>query len=27
MFEDRIYDRSKAVFEFFGLPYDTEPLT
>ena len=23
MFESLIYDRSKAVFEFFGLPYDT----
>jgi len=23
MFESLIYDRSKAVFEYFGLPYDT----
>jgi hypothetical protein len=22
MFEDRIYDRTKAVFEYFGLPFD-----
>jgi hypothetical protein len=22
MFEERIYDRSKAVFEYFGLPFD-----
>ena len=25
MFERRIYDRSKAVFGFFGLPFDAEP--
>ena len=25
MFERRIYDRSKAVFEHFGLPFDAEP--
>ena len=25
MFEERIYDRTKAVFEYFGLPFDTEP--
>jgi hypothetical protein len=25
MFERGIYDRSKAVFEFFGLPFDAEP--
>jgi len=25
MFEDRIYDRTKAVFEYFGLPFDVEP--
>ena len=25
MFERRIYDRSKAVFEYFGLPFDAEP--
>ena len=25
MFEDRIYDRTKAVFEYFNLPFDTEP--
>ena len=25
MFEDRIYDRTKAVFEFFNLPFETEP--
>ena len=24
MFETRIYDRSKAVFEYFGLPYEAE---
>jgi hypothetical protein len=23
MFEDRIYDRTKAVFEYFGMPFDT----
>lgn len=26
MFEDRIYLRTKAVFEYFGLPFDT-PLS
>jgi hypothetical protein len=25
MFDDRIYDRTKAVFESFGLPYDGGP--
>jgi hypothetical protein len=25
MFEDRIFDRTKALFEYFGLPFDTEP--
>ena len=25
MFESLIYDRSKAVFEYFGLPYDAPP--
>ena len=25
MFEDRIYDRTKAVFEYFNLPFETEP--
>jgi len=25
MFERYIYDRSKAVFEYFGLPFDAEP--
>ena len=25
MFERRIYDRSKAIFEYFGLPFDAEP--
>lgn len=25
MFERGIYDRTKAVFEFFGLPFDAEP--
>lgn len=25
MFEERIYDRTKAVFEYFGLPFDAEP--
>ncbi len=25
MFERMIYDRSKAVFEYFGLPFDAEP--
>jgi hypothetical protein len=25
MFERRIYDRSKAVFEYFGLPFDAPP--
>lgn len=25
MFERSIYDRSKAVFGYFGLPYDAEP--
>ena len=25
MFESLIYDRSKAVFEYFALPYDTNP--
>ena len=24
-FEHLIYDRSKAVFEYFGLPFDAEP--
>ena len=26
MFEDRIYGRSKRVFEYFGLPFDVGPL-
>ena len=25
MFESRIYDRSRAVFEYFGLRFDAEP--
>jgi hypothetical protein len=25
MFEARIYDRTKAVFEYFGLPFDEAP--
>jgi hypothetical protein len=25
MFEDRIFDRTKALFEYFGLPFDAEP--
>lgn len=25
MFEERIYDRTKAVFEYFGLPFDAAP--
>jgi hypothetical protein len=25
MFEERIYDRTKAVFEYFNLPFDAEP--
>jgi hypothetical protein len=25
MFERGIYDRTKAVFEYFGLPFDAEP--
>ena len=25
MFERLIYDRSKAVFDYFGLPFDAEP--
>jgi hypothetical protein len=25
MFERLIFDRSKAVFEYFGLPFDAEP--
>jgi hypothetical protein len=25
MFERRIYDRSKAVFAYFGLPFDAPP--
>jgi hypothetical protein len=25
MFQRGIYDRSKAVFEYFGLPFDAEP--
>ena len=25
MFERGIYDRSKAVFGYFGLPFDAEP--
>ncbi len=25
MFEDRIFGRTKAVFEYFGLPFDAEP--
>lgn len=26
MFEDRIYDRTKAVFDFFGLPFEAGPV-
>ena len=26
MFEDRIYARTQAVFEYFGLPIEPEPL-
>ena len=25
MFEDRILDRTKSVFEYFGLPFEAEP--
>jgi hypothetical protein len=25
MFEDRIFDRTKALFKYFGLPFDAEP--
>jgi hypothetical protein len=25
MFEERIFDRTKAVFEYYGLPFDIEP--
>jgi hypothetical protein len=25
MVEDRIFDRTKALFEYFGLPFDAEP--
>ena len=25
MFEERIYDRTKAVFGYFNLPFDSEP--
>ena len=25
MFEERIHDRSKAVFEYFGMPFNIEP--
>jgi len=25
MFEDRIYDRTRAVFEYFSLPFDSDP--
>jgi hypothetical protein len=25
MFEERIYNRTKALFHFFGLPFDAEP--
>jgi hypothetical protein len=25
MFEDRIFDRIKAVFEYYGLPFDAKP--
>ena len=25
LFEDRIFDRTKALFEYFGLPFDAEP--
>jgi hypothetical protein len=25
MFEERIYDRTKAVFEYFNLPFDPWP--
>ena len=25
MFEDRVWDRTKALFEYFGLPFEVEP--
>jgi len=25
MFEDRIFNRTKALFEYYGLPFDAEP--
>ena len=27
MFECLIFERTKAVFEYFGLPFDAPPLT
>ena len=27
MFEDRVFDRTKALFEYFGLPFDADPPT
>ena len=27
MFEDRIEQRTKAVFEYFGLPYSAREIT
>jgi hypothetical protein len=26
MFEERIFDRTEAVFKYFGLPFDVDPL-
>ncbi len=25
MFEERVYERTKQVFEYFGLPFDVPP--
>ena len=25
MFENRVFERTKALFEYFGLPFDAEP--
>jgi hypothetical protein len=25
MFENRIFDQTKALFEYYGLPFDAEP--
>jgi hypothetical protein len=27
MFEERVYERSKRVFEYFGFPFDATPQT